>query len=246
MWNSPRCWNNSLPWFESKGYTVHAPTLPYHDVAPDDPVPDDLAKLRLQDYCEALIAEAKKLDAPPVIIGHSMGGLLAQLVAVGTLHQGLVLLSPAQAGNLHLLPSVSAVKTLWPIIRRWGFWSRATRLPREQALWGIFNDMPEDVAQEEIDRLISDSGRALYQIALPWLDPSHGSWVDYSRLSHSALVVVGTNDRITPIEVARATTRKLPKDSSYREIDGAGHWLFHEPVVSTLNQIIENYLDSRH
>ncbi|MGZ7196726.1 alpha/beta hydrolase, partial [Streptococcus pyogenes] len=77
------------------GYTCFAPSLPGHDAVPDQPLL--VARQGLADYradLEAQIA-AQGFDRPPVLIGHSMGGLLAQQLAARIQPTALVLLTPA-------------------------------------------------------------------------------------------------------------------------------------------------------
>jgi pimeloyl-ACP methyl ester carboxylesterase len=77
---------------------------------------------------------------------------------------------------------------------------------------------------------------------MPWADKTHATRVDYNRLSMPALVVVGDRDRITPIATARATARALTGHTDYREIAGAGHWLFHDPVRDKVAAEMDSFL----
>jgi pimeloyl-ACP methyl ester carboxylesterase len=84
-------WDPWLDYFRAAGFTCLAPSLPAHD-PPDMAV---LARLTFRDYVDAMIAAHATLPAPPVIIGSSMGGLIAQHVAAETKSAGLVLISSA-------------------------------------------------------------------------------------------------------------------------------------------------------
>jgi pimeloyl-ACP methyl ester carboxylesterase len=86
-----RRWQPWLEYFTAAGFTCSAPSLPAHD-------PPDMAKLAdltFQDYIDAMVAAHAALDRPPVIVGSSMGGLIAQHVAARTKSAGLVLISSA-------------------------------------------------------------------------------------------------------------------------------------------------------
>jgi pimeloyl-ACP methyl ester carboxylesterase len=227
MWSHPMVWDRFVSHFSAAGYQCLAPALPGHDVGPNDPTPPVLAQLTLKDYCDSLVKIARDAPSPPVIIGHSMGGLLAQLTAAQVPHTALVLLSPAPSSSIFSL-APAPLKTLWPILSHWGYWNETTRVPRDQALWGIFNNVPPAEAEQAYAELRADSGRALFQIGMPWLDKAKGSAVDYTRLTQPALVMCGDEDRITPLDVARATARRLPGKVSFRELDGFGHWIIGE------------------
>lgn len=241
MWSRPRVWDGLRARLEGAGYPTYAPALPYHDVEPGTPPPAALGEVGIGDYVAYLIDQVRQLPAPPVIVGHSMGGMLAQLVAERVQPAALVLLSPgptASSGSLSLAP----LRTVFGVTTQKGWWKKPTLIDRERARWGIFNEVPSDVAEREIDALIWDSGRVLFQMAMPWADPAKGAKVDYARLNMPALVVVGDSDRITPVATARSTARQLTGQVDYRELPGVGHWLFHEPVLSRIAAEIEAFL----
>jgi len=69
--------------FEERGYAAHTPTLRHHEM-PLHGGAMKIASLSLRDYTDDLVRFVNSLDQPPLLIGHSMGGLLAQLVAART------------------------------------------------------------------------------------------------------------------------------------------------------------------
>src|SRR3954463_7338080 len=75
--------------FEERGYTVHIPTLRHHEL-PLDEGAAKIASLSLRHYSDDLVELVDSLDSAPLLVGHSMGGLLAQLVAGRTRHAGVV------------------------------------------------------------------------------------------------------------------------------------------------------------
>ena len=78
--------------FEAAGYRVTAPALRFHDVKP---APAALGTTGLDDYAADLEEEIEALKAPPILVGHSMGGLLAQMLAARTDVAALILLAPS-------------------------------------------------------------------------------------------------------------------------------------------------------
>jgi pimeloyl-ACP methyl ester carboxylesterase len=242
MWGTPHLWSGLRAHFEALGHATSVPALPFHDADPGAPPDPKLGTTGIADYVDAIVADARAAPATPVIIGHSMGGMLAQLVAAKVQPQGLVLLSPAGTAQT-ARPSWSALKTMAGVMTGRSWWNSPTRIDRDRARWGIFNSVPPEIAEAEIDRLVWDSGRVTWQMGLPWLDRTRAATVDYARLTMPALVVVGEEDRITPVSIARATARELRGPVDYRELPGAGHWLFHEPVVSEAAGLIEGFLE---
>ena len=99
--------------FEERGYMAHTPTLRHHEL-PSDEGAMKIASLSLRDYTEDLVAFVNSLDSPPLLIGHSMGGLLAQLVAARSRHAGRTRrkAQPAAPARWHLVP-VLRIRHQW-------------------------------------------------------------------------------------------------------------------------------------
>ena len=241
MWSTPATFARLRARFEALGHATHAPALPYHDRSPALPPPPELGVLTVEDYVQYLLAELARLPAPPVIIGHSMGGMLAQIVAARVAHAGLVLLSTAATAATPAI-GLSPLRAVGGIARRWGWWRQPTLIGAEAARWGIYNGVPPEIASAEIAGHVADSGRVLAEMTLPWLSKTGATRVDYARLARPALVIVGTDDRITPAAISRATARKLTGEIDYHGLPGASHWLFWGEVETRVGELIENWL----
>ncbi|MDT5303453.1 MAG: hypothetical protein QOG79_6768 [Mycobacterium sp.] len=85
--------------FEERGYTAHTPTLRHHELALNEGAAK-IASLSLRDYTDDLVSFVNSLDSPPLLVGHSMGGLVAQLVAARTRHTGLVAACPGSVAGI--------------------------------------------------------------------------------------------------------------------------------------------------
>ena len=140
------------------------------------------------------------------------------------------------------VPGLDPVRTLLGVVTKRGWWRSPTRIDAARARWGIYNAVPDDVATAEIAALVWDSGRVLYEMALPFLAKARAFEVDHARLTMPALVVVGTSDRITPQGIARATARKLPGTVDYHELTGVGHWLWWGPVEERVAALTADWL----
>ena len=100
VWVGALVWNQVGPYLASHGYETYAVWLRHHEPGAD---PGQLEGLGLQDYADDVAAVARNLSAP-VLLGHSMGGLLAQLVATATEPSGLALLASAPPFGIPVIP----------------------------------------------------------------------------------------------------------------------------------------------
>lgn len=241
MWSRPDTFAVLRSLLEAEGWDSHATTLPYHDVAPGAPAPPALGDVTLGDYVAHVVRQAGELPVTPILVGHSMGGLIAQAAAVRLQPAGLVLLSTAPAAGINAV-ALDPLRTTWGVVSRPGWWSRPTLLDERGARFGVFNGVPEDDARDAMARLTWDSGRVLAQISFPWADARRDTRIDHDRLAMPALVVTGTDDRIVPAAVSRSTARRLRGAVDYHELPGVGHWLFHRPVLDRLHGLLRGWL----
>ncbi len=241
MWCAPGVWDWFAERYRAAGHEVAVPAVPYHDADPAAPPVAALGTTGVRDYVDALVEAAAALPEKPVIIGHSMGGLLAQLLAERTGARGLVLLAPAPSATTQH-PAATPIRAMSRMYLTWRWWQRPVKLDEKRARWGVFNGVPPDVAAEQYADFVWESGRALFEISLPGADKSRATVVDYGRLSMPALVITGDQDRLIVPGVSRKTAAALPGRTVLHEIRGAGHWLFHSPVRDEVAAEVDGFL----
>ncbi len=241
LWATPATFTGLKTRFEAAGHPVVAPALPFHDRDPNLPPAPGIGTLTVEDYVAFLVAEVARLPEPPVLVGHSMGGMLAQAVAARVAHRGLVLLSTAATATT-AVPAIATLRTMAGVVTKWGWWHSPTRIELDAARWGIYNGVPEAIVRTEFAGLVWDSGRVIAEMTLPHLSKTGATRVDHARLTEPALVIVGTEDRITVPGISRATARKLRGTVDYHEIAGAGHWLFWGGTEARVGDYIAGWL----
>jgi pimeloyl-ACP methyl ester carboxylesterase len=242
MWSRPSTFAALRAELEATGIRSAAVTLPHHDTPPGAPAPAALATAGLADYVLALEPALRSFGEPPVILGHSLGGLLAQLVAVRAPARALILLATAPSAEAAAF-SWSAARTMMGITGRWGWWRGPTRLDERSARDGVYNGVPEEETRASLAELTWDSGRVLRQVTAPWFDGA--ARVDYARLAVPSLVIVGLEDRTVPPAVSRRTARLLVgagARTDYEEWPDVGHWFFHDAVRPRLAGAIARFV----
>lgn len=224
----PWCWENFEHFFKDKGAHTVATSLRFHDADPQAPPHPELGSLSLLDYVADLEEEIRLLNEKPIIMGHSMGGLLGQILAARGLARGLILLAPAApAGIIGLRPSV--VKGFLSSQLTWAFWQKPFRQTFDEAKYSVFHNLVPAEQEKTYERLVFESGRAATEIGYWPFDPRRASRVDAAGVTCPVLVMVGAQDKLTPAAVVKKVAARYHTVSTYKEFPQNGHWLLAEP-----------------
>jgi len=241
MWGRGADWANYQRVFEAQGYRCVATTLPYHDMDPRGMPDPRLGTTSLLDYADALERELRQLGVTPVLMGHSMGGLLAQILGARGLAKALVLLAPASpAGILAFTPSV--VRSFWSVQTTWGFWRKPMRQTFGEAVYSMLHLLPEVEQKKAYDKFVYDSGRAASEIGYWFFDPRGAAGVDASKVTCPVVVVAGAQDRITPASVVRQVAKKYRGVATYKEFENHAHWVLAEPRWQEIAAYVADWL----
>jgi non-heme chloroperoxidase len=229
--------------FEAAGYSVAAPALRFHD---EKRPPAALGTTGLADYAADLEDEIKALKTAPVLVGHSMGGLLAQMLATRTKIAALILLAPSPPWGVPptTLFEIGAAQAmhLQP-----GYWNQVLEPNRDVALAHSLDKLPKHMRDEVYNRFVPESGRATFEIMNWGLDFNHASEVDAAKLQCPMLFLTGSEDRINPPSTVARIAARYEGHVTNEVLDGMGHWLIGEPgweklVVRALGWLKEQKL----
>ncbi|MEJ2723083.1 MAG: alpha/beta hydrolase [Deltaproteobacteria bacterium] len=234
-------WANYRSFFEERGCACVTPTLRYHDMDPDGEPDSLLGNTSLLDYARDLEEEIQNLGVTPVIVGHSMGGLLAQMLGSRGLGKALVLLNPASPSGILAL-RFSVIRCFWSVMTTWAFWRKPFRFTFDEAAYGILNKCPTEEQEQVYRRLVYESGRAAAEIGFWLLDSKGSAKVDDSKIACPVLIVAGGQDRVTPAPVVRKVREKYATLSTYKEYADHGHWVLGEPGWETIAQDIAAWI----
>jgi pimeloyl-ACP methyl ester carboxylesterase len=221
-----------VTFFEEAGYTVLTPGWP------DDPdtveeanrFPDKLAGKTIgdiADYLEAIVGELKK---KPAIIGHSFGGLLAQILGGRSLSAVTVAIDPAPFRGVLPLP-ISSLKSAWPVLHNPANRNRAVPLTFDQFRYGFANLLDEKEANDLYEKFaVPGSGAPLFAAASANLNPWTEAQVDISDPGRGPLLIIsGEKDHTVPPSVARAAYEQQIKNNigvtEFEEVPNRGHSL---------------------
>jgi pimeloyl-ACP methyl ester carboxylesterase len=230
--------------FEERGYTAHTPTLRHHEL-PSHEGAMKIASLSLRDYTDDLVRFVNSLDSPPLLVGHSMGGLLAQLVAARTRHAGLVAACPGPAAGI-LGATPTNLRVFLPHLLRPRPWTRPFRPPTfEQFRRWIANAQTEDIAREIYDGLVCESGRYVWETSAAVLRLSKATVVDFAAVTTPVLAIRAECDRIVPAGVVRQTAARY-QHGTYVEIPGSDHMVFSGAALPVTMGHIDDWIARNH
>jgi pimeloyl-ACP methyl ester carboxylesterase len=241
MWGSGWYWENYKKYFEAKGYKCIVPTLRYHDINPKSVPLRELGTTSILDYAADLEKLIKEIGGQPIIIGHSMGGLIAQILASHGLASTAVLLCPASpSGIFALTPSV--IKSFWSVLFRWAFWKTPMRQTFKEAVYSMLHLLPPKQQKQVYERFVYESGRAAFEIGFWLIDGKGATQVNEKKVTCPMLVISGTEDRITPAAVVKKVHKKYKNISTYKEFSNHAHWIIGEPKWEEIAEFINNWL----
>ncbi|MEZ5999043.1 MAG: alpha/beta hydrolase [Hyphomonas sp.] len=232
-------WDRMIPAFEADGWTCEAPTLfPQRRVASKPP--PSLAELGFDDYVADMSARAraiaKQTGSKPAVIGHSMGGLIAQVLAErGDVSQA-VFLTPAQPKECSVIGLSVAYTFLNILLRRdrtksYKVWESGFR-------FGVVNQVPKRRHAEIYARALYDSGKV-------YGDMMDGIEIDESKITIPTLTIAGGKDRATlPSAVRKVGEKyaKAPVPGDFLEYPENAHWIVDEPGTDKVTADIVGWL----
>lgn len=206
--------------FEAAGHAVSALDLPGH--APGQSV----TGLSMSDYARAVIEACRAQPEPPVVVGHSLGGLVAQLAARDAGAAGLVLLAPSPPWGV-AGASVEEAITAFGLQMMGPVWMQAVE-PDPGLMRGYsLNRLPRAEREAIVGKLTPESGRALWETLNWWWDPLMTTSVGPGPLACPAYCMVGEIDVVHPPATVRLTAERI--GAACEEFAGMSHWLPGEP-----------------
>ena len=235
------CWNNYRSYFEAKGYRCITPTLRFHDKGPQEPPDRRLGTTSVLDYVEDLEKEIKKTDSLPILMGHSMGGLIAQILGSRGLARALILLTPASpSGILAITPSV--VRSFLSTLTKWEFWKKPVKLTFHEAVYSMLHLLPHEEQRRIYHKFVHESGRAVFEIGFWPFDSRKASRVDAAKVRCPVLLVSGELDRTKPAKVNQKIANKYGS-ATFKVFHGNAHWVVGEPGWEQIAIYVSNWMD---
>jgi pimeloyl-ACP methyl ester carboxylesterase len=231
LWLLPSSWDRWGQLFEAAGYAPVSPGWP------DDPDtvaeaiadPDVFANKTVGQVADHYSAVIGTLTRTPAVIGHSFGGLLAQIIAGRGQSVATVAVDAAPFRGVLPLP-LSSLKAAFPVLGNPANWHRAVPLTFEQFQFAFANAVSDDEARHLYDTFaVPASGAPLFQAATANLNPRTEARVDTHNPNRGPLLILsGEKDNTVPHAISHAAYKRQehnPGVTEFAELPGRGHSL---------------------
>jgi pimeloyl-ACP methyl ester carboxylesterase len=221
LWLLPSSWDRWATLFEEAGYAPLTPGWP------DDPETVEEANAHPEVFAGKTVGQVAdhfagvigRLSKQPAVIGHSFGGLLAQIIAGRGLAAASVAISPAPFRGVLPLP-ISALKSSAPVLGNPANRNRAVPLTYEQFRFAFANAVSEDEAKQLYDTFaVPAPGAPLFQAATANLNPWTEAKVNSKNPDRGPLLIIsGEKDHTVPWAIANASYKKQQRNDGVTEI----------------------------
>lgn len=218
-------WDNFAERFRAAGYAVQCPVLRFHDMARP---PEALATTSLKDYAADLEELLGSLKEAPVLVGHGMGGLLAQKLVCQGKASAAVLLAPSAPWGVppSTLFEMAAAQSL---LLNVGFWNKVLAPDLDYLGRHAVHRFPPAERAALLQRLIPESGRAVFETVHWGLDMGRASEIDPRKADCPLLVLAGGEDRLNPPGTVERVVALYKGKARFEKLPAMGHWLMGEP-----------------
>lgn len=228
--------------FEAAGFETHAPNLPHHERGADL---EALAQTGLRDYANAIVQYGKTLRAPPVLVGHSLGGLVVQLAAMHMPVAGLVLLAPSAPWGVPPT-TLDEHSNHFGLSLLGDYWRRPVPPDYRVARATTLDRLSREDARHAFARFVPESGRVIRETMQWWMDHSTASQAPVYRISAPVLGLAGGRDRVNAASTVRRIIARFPATQAhFHEFAEMSHWLIGEPEAPDVAQMVLQWCEAR-
>ncbi len=234
LWMTPRSWEEWVPYYEAKGYKVVTPTYPGFEVEVEAlrENPEPIATATVPATVDKIAGEVEALDTSPIIMGHSFGGTLTQLLLDRGLGCSAVVIDSAPTEGVRVSPP-SQLKSFFPALKNPKNLHRAVGFTQEEFHYAFTNTMSREDSDKVWERYaIPAPGNWIWAYGLfANLKPGHQeTWVNYKNPDRAPLLFIGgEKDHIMPPSVNKSNAKHYELETPYYEFEGRDHWTCGAP-----------------
>ena len=244
MYMTPLCWEHWIPWFEKKGYRCIAPGWPGREASPQAlraAHPDAaLGALTLQNVVDHLEGVIRKTGEKPVLIGHSMGALAAQLLLQRGVASAAVAIDSAPPSGV-ITSKFSLLKSNWPHITPFKRQDVPVQMTLKRFAYTFVHTLPPAQQQSVFDRYVVPESRRIPRQSL-----GRTARVDFRAPHAPLLLIAGGEDHIIPASLNAKNFRKYSDKgsvTSLKEFPGRTHFIIGQENWQEVAQFTADWLE---
>ena len=236
LWMTPRSWEHWVTHYEAKGFRVLTPGYPGFEIEVEGlrENPDLIANLTVNDTVDHLAEVVEQVGSSPIIMGHSFGGTLTQLLLARGLGAAGVVIDSAPTEGVRVQP-ISQARSLFPALKDPSNRHQAVGFTPEEFHYAFTNTLSEEDSKAVWDRYaIPAPGSWVFEYGLfANFKPGHqDTWVDFGADRAPLLFIAGGKDHIMPASVSRSNARHYdegPAFTDFHEFEDRDHWTCGAP-----------------
>jgi len=246
FWVTPRSWEHWITHYEAKGYTVLAPAYPGFDVEVEalnaDPTP--IEQVTVPQIIERLEGVVGALESPPILMGHSAGGVFTQVLLDHGYGACGVAINSAPTEGVKRVP-LSQIRATFPVLRNPANRHKAVGFTWEQWHYAFANTFSEAESRALYERYhIPASGQIFWGSALANIHPGpDDSHVDYANDDRAPLLLIsGDRDHLMPPSIQHSNAKHYKSERTVTEVaDFEGPHLL--PAAPGWEQVADHALE---
>jgi pimeloyl-ACP methyl ester carboxylesterase len=246
FWVTPRSWEHWVTHYEAKGYRVIAPAYPGFDVEVEalnqDPSPiEHVTVPQIIDRLESIVGG---LESPPILMGHSAGGVFVQVLLDHGFGAAGVAINSAPTEGVAVVP-FTQLRSTFPVLKNPANRHKAVGFTFDQWKYAFTNTFSDADARATYERYhVPASGAIFWESVLANFTPGHQpSWVDYENDARAPLLFVsGENDHLMPPSVQQSNARHYKSNTitEVAEFPGRAHLM---PAETGWEEVADFALD---
>lgn len=246
MYMTPLCWEAWVSRFRAKGYECLAPAWPGRDRSVAElrkhPLDPQLGQLTLSAVLDHFTRTIQGLDEKPIVIGHSMGGLVAQVLLQRDLAAAAVAIDSAPPQGVVSL-KWSFFKSNWPHINPFMPKGRPIEMDFERFQYAFVNTLPIEEQRAAFDKYVVPESRRVPAESLTSV-----AHVDFRKPGPPLLLIAGSADHIIPASLNgsnHAAYKRPDSITDFKEFPGRTHFIIGQPGWEEVADYIASWLSEK-
>lgn len=248
---TPDCWAPMMKFFIDKGYETIAPAWPYHDRSLDElkNTPSaNLGKLGLAEIVDYHVKIIRGLPDKPVLIGHSFGGLITQILLDRGLGKAGIAIDPAASKGINAGAFKTASKSVASILFK--PWKKTAMLTFEQFQYAFVNTLPLQEQKEAFRYAVPETTRIFFQSAFAAFSSNSPLTINFNNGERAPLLIIaGEQDHIVPAAMVKKNyqlyNQKSGSLTQFVEFSKRSHWIIAEKGYTEVATYMQEWLQGQ-